>query len=359
MDRPGDDERDADYDDDDFVRQVEWASTHDLKDAFVKHSMLEFGLDATEWTFLSDEGDPEVDLDSFNEWLFKRGEPTWATWSPLCPQQQVDQNQTGTLPLPPPDQPPGEMESGNGQTPDDLCGAATPVEEAETKETAADPSTQPEKTNAAASIKETKEKDTKEPADPVNQPPENPSAAATVQENETNELADPSAPSEPPADPVNQPPENPSAAATVEENETNELADPSAPSEPPADPINQPPENTSAAAPVKENETNELADPSASSEPPADPINQPPENTSAAAVVEEIQKSTDLGNEMTDPEKSVAPSITEVKNNNIPPMFQQPGKKAKTVAEAQAKAKATAKPKSTPGRGRGRGRGRK
>ena len=65
VDRPADDERDADYDDEDFVRQVEWASTHDLKDAFVKHSMLEFGLDATEWTFLSDEGDPEVDLDFF------------------------------------------------------------------------------------------------------------------------------------------------------------------------------------------------------------------------------------------------------------------------------------------------------
>ncbi len=72
MDRPADDERDADYDDEDFVRQVEWASTHDLKDAFVKHSMLEFGLDATEWTFLSDEGDPEVDLDSFNEFFLAR-----------------------------------------------------------------------------------------------------------------------------------------------------------------------------------------------------------------------------------------------------------------------------------------------
>ena len=109
-----------------------------------------------------------------SEWLFKKGEPTWATW---CPQQQVDQKQTEILPLPPPDQPPGEMESGNGQTSDDLCGAATTVEETQTKETAADPSpsTQPEKNNAAASasIKETKEKDTNEPADP--------------EENETNE----------------------------------------------------------------------------------------------------------------------------------------------------------------------------
>ena len=89
----------------------------------------------------------------------------------------------------------------------------------------------------------------------------------------------------------------------------------------PADPVNQPPENPSAAATVEENETNELADPSAPSEPHTDQINQPPENPSAAAVVEEIQKSTDLGNEMTYPEKSdaPAPSITEVKTNNIPP----------------------------------------
>lgn len=77
---------------------MEWASTRDLKDAFVKAHMLEYHLDDSDWTFLGDDRDPELDLEAFNEWLFKKGEPTWATWSP----QQVDQVEEAlpeTLPL--------------------------------------------------------------------------------------------------------------------------------------------------------------------------------------------------------------------------------------------------------------------
>ena len=76
-----------DDDDEDWCKQIEWASTHDLKDAFVKAHMLEYHLDESDWIFLGDDGDPELDLDAFNEWLLKKGEATWATWSP----QQVGQ----------------------------------------------------------------------------------------------------------------------------------------------------------------------------------------------------------------------------------------------------------------------------
>ena len=110
-------EVEAPDDEDDWCKQIEWASTHDLKDAFVKAHMLEYHLDESDWIFFGDDGDPELDLDAFNEWLLKKGEATWATWSP----QQVDQVEVALPePLPLDDtkvdgtQPPEQQPAGLG-----------------------------------------------------------------------------------------------------------------------------------------------------------------------------------------------------------------------------------------------------
>ena len=66
----------------DFKSHLEWASTHPMKDEYIKHMMCLLGLSSEDWSFLGPDGDPDCDLCGFNEWLYEKGEPTWATWTP-------------------------------------------------------------------------------------------------------------------------------------------------------------------------------------------------------------------------------------------------------------------------------------